>query len=248
MADTKTLISLSRVNADGSLNYIYPKTVASQVFTDENTGKTVADHVADTNVHLSAAERTALTKTNTAEGYVKLDENGFVPASMINPSVIAVNTEFADITALLAASTTDVIEGELVMVTDASADSTVASGWAIYRRKVGATDLTKLDSWQKIAEAESLDVVVSWDNIQGKPTSAVADIDDAVAKKHAHANAAVLDLLTQGGTQEAPTLNFSGKELAYTADVNKIFLTTDASSLTGTKAGDLVLVQTGTLA
>jgi hypothetical protein len=37
---------------------------------------------------------------------------------------------------------------------------------------------------------------LQWANINGKPTSTVADIDDAVTKRHVHANAAVLDLLS----------------------------------------------------
>ena len=45
----------------------------------------------------------------------------------------------------------------------------------------------------KIAEYESMDVVLQWNDIQGKPTSAVADIDDAVANRHSHANKALLD-------------------------------------------------------
>ena len=49
------------------------------------------------------------------------------------------------------------------MVLDASEDPTVDTGWAIYRRLTNATDLSDMASWQKIAEKESLDVVVSWE-------------------------------------------------------------------------------------
>ena len=48
----------------------------------------------------------------------------------------------------------------------------------------------------KTAEAESMDVVLKWSGLQDKPTATVLEIDDAVSKKHEHANkAAVLDKL-----------------------------------------------------
>lgn len=37
-----------------------------------------------------------------------------------------------------------------------------------------------------------------WDNITGKPTSTIADIDDAVTKKHSHTNKTELDKVTDG--------------------------------------------------
>lgn len=247
MADTKQLISLSRVNATGGLDYYYPKTVAQQVFVDESAGKTVADHVADTDIHLSAAERTALNKVNRADGFVQLGADGFVPTNLLNPAVMAIHTEFATTTELLAAPVDSIAEGQLVMVTDATGDQTVKSGWAIYRRKAGTQVLNTLDSWQKIAEAESIDVVLKWDNVIGRPTSTVTDIDDAVAKKHEHANKAVLDELTNSGTDEAPVLSFKGNALAYTADVAKFFVTETAEVPAGARTNDFVFVKTGTL-
>jgi hypothetical protein len=243
MADTKKLVSLSRVNATGGLDYFYPKTVATQVFVDETQGTTVAGHVADTNIHLSAAERTALNATNTANGYVKLGADGYVPSSLLNPSVLAITTEFADIDAMLADTT--VTPGQIVMVIDASDDTTVTSGWAIYRKRVGTgIDYTQLAGWQKIAEAESLDVTVSWDNIQNKPTSTVAEIDQAVADDHTHANKAVLDLITDTGTAQAPVLQYNGNTIAFDANVTKFYVTTTASAPTGAREGDFVIVDT----
>ena len=77
-----------------------------------------------------------------------------------------------------------------VYVADATADATVSAGAAMY-----LYDFTNT-TWHKVTEYESLDLVLSWDKITGKPNSSVADIDDAVAKRHSHANMAVLDLLT----------------------------------------------------
>jgi hypothetical protein len=38
---------------------------------------------------------------------------------------------------------------------------------------------------------------LNWSGLQGKPNSAVADIDDAVTKKHSHPNKTQLDLIGQ---------------------------------------------------
>lgn len=77
-----------------------------------------------------------------------------------------------------------------VYVADATADATVSAGAAMYLYDLNNT------TWHKVTEYESLDLVLSWENIADKPNSSVADIDDAVAKRHSHANMAVLDLLS----------------------------------------------------
>ena len=243
MAGTKQLITWQRINAAGELDTLYPKTTASQVFINAGETETLADHVAS-DIHLTATERAALTATNNANGYVKLDANGEIPRGLINPADIAVKTEFANVAAMLAGAD-DVKAGQVVMVLDASADTTVTSGWAIYRKKVTADDYTTLDGWQKIAEAESLDVVVSWDNIQNKPSSTVADIDDAVSKKHAHANKAVIDEFGDSGTAQAPVLTYKTKTVAFTDNVIQVRVVeaSDASTVAaGLKEGDMLLV------
>lgn len=83
-----------------------------------------------------------------------------------------------------------------VYVVDATGDSTVASGGATYLYNFSAT------TWLKINESESMDVVLSWAGIAGRPSSAVADIDDAVTKRHTHANKTQLDLIDQNGDGE----------------------------------------------
>ena len=79
--------------------------------------------------------------------------------------------------------------GDRCYVTDATGDPTVTKGAAEYIWDGG--------KWVKTYEAESLDLVLDWALIQNKPSSAVGDIDDAVTKRHDHANKAdVLDKLT----------------------------------------------------
>jgi hypothetical protein len=80
-----------------------------------------------------------------------------------------------------------------VYVIDATADTTVSSGGATYLYN---NDLGVLN-WIKISEAESLDVTVTWASISGAPNSSVADIDDAVSKRHSHANKTQLDNISE---------------------------------------------------
>jgi len=82
----------------------------------------------------------------------------------------------------------------LVYVTDASADATVTSGGALYFwDNTGSTFI-------KVAEFESMDIVASWANLTGKPSSTPASIDQAVTDSHTHANKTVLDGITNVGS------------------------------------------------
>lgn len=74
-----------------------------------------------------------------------------------------------------------------VVVIDASADPTVTAGSATYIYRLATT------SWIKISESESMDVVLNWDNIVGKPTSTASQIDTAVSNSHTHSNKTQLD-------------------------------------------------------
>lgn len=75
----------------------------------------------------------------------------------------------------------------VIQVVNATADATVASGGATYLWD----DANNVSI--KISEFESMDVVVQWNGIQGKPTSTPAQIDAAVTNSHTHANKPQLD-------------------------------------------------------
>lgn len=96
-----------------------------------------------------------------------------------------------DITARDALTPTD---GLQVYVLDASADSTVASGAATYIYRLSNT------TWYKTSEAESLDIVLNWASITGKPSSSAASIDTAVTNSHTHANKTELDKIGEDGS------------------------------------------------
>jgi hypothetical protein len=96
---------------------------------------------------------------------------------------------------------TDLVIGDKAFVIDATGDSTVTSGAAEYiftgitPGEGGSPDFV---NWVKIAEEESLDVVLSWSNITGKPSSTASAIDGAVTNSHTHSNKATLDKFTEG--------------------------------------------------
>lgn len=88
----------------------------------------------------------------------------------------------------------------MILVVDASADPTVTQGSALYAY---AADT---DTTYKIAEYESMDVVLNWSDIVGGPTSTPVQIDNAVSLAHSHANKATLDKLGE----DAEGLLFNG--------------------------------------
>lgn len=114
----------------------------------------------------------------------------------------------ADIAARNALNPTSVT---MALVLDATGDATVSSGAATYVWNEGP------DAWVKIAEYESMDVVVTWASISGKPTSAVADIDDAVAKRHTHSNLTQLNKIGEDG---AGHLTYNGSAVSVHWDTN----------------------------
>lgn len=92
----------------------------------------------------------------------------------------------ADIAARNALAST-LTKNTQVLVLDATGDPTVTSGAATYLYRVSTT------SWIKLNEAESIDLVLQWANIQGKPTSSPTAIDTAVTNSHTHTNKTQLD-------------------------------------------------------
>ena len=78
-----------------------------------------------------------------------------------------------------------------VFVVDASADATVDGSWASYIWRASTS------SWIKTGEGESLDLVVAWDRLTGRPTSSPAQIDAAVTDRHTHTNKTQLDKVNE---------------------------------------------------
>lgn len=121
-----------------------------------------------------------------------------------------ITTELADFNSLeivadiAARDALGLTRNAMVLVEDASADANVGSGAALYAYKEATTD------WSRIAEYESLDIVLSWANISGKPSSSPANIDDAVTKRHTHINKSTLDKIGETGG----LMTFDGTEIS----------------------------------
>ena len=83
---------------------------------------------------------------------------------------------------------------QIVLVLNATGDTTVSSGAATYVYQASTT------SWSKISEAESLDLILQWSNIQGRPSRSTSDIDAAVNNSHTHANKTQLDKIGENAS------------------------------------------------
>lgn len=125
-----------------------------------------------------------------------------IDASLATQASTTVYSTFAE----MPAPSTGIREGSTAFVVDASDDPTVVSGGATYILRH-----TPTPSWVKISESESLDLSLSWASLTGKPSSPVAEIDDAVSKRHTHSNKTQLDkigedngLLTYNGALPVP--------------------------------------------
>ena len=95
-----------------------------------------------------------------------------------------------------------------VFVKDATGDTTVTSRAAAYLYDPAAPANAR---WHKMFETESLDFVLNWEHLLDKPTSSVADIDDAVSKRHVHANKAQIDKI---GEDTSGRLTYDGNPVA----------------------------------
>jgi len=101
--------------------------------------------------------------------------------AMINSS-IAASSAFEVVDNIAARNALSLTNNKFVLVLNATGDPTVTAGAATYAWR------SALSTWVKISEYESLDVIISWDAVQNKPTSLVTDIDAAVAQRHVHTN------------------------------------------------------------
>ena len=106
---------------------------------------------------------------------------------LINTSIAGISGEMPIVANIAERNALTLTKNTQVLVLNATGDSTVASGAATYLYRASTT------SWIKLSEAESMDLVLQWANIQGKPTSSPTAIDTAVANSHTHSNKTQLD-------------------------------------------------------
>ena len=240
MANTYSLehnISLIYRNAEtGLFEEFLPKTIDTQIVCIKN--KNAHDHVTS-DEHINSFDREALNNSGTANGLVVLDENGMIPLDKLSDSLVSIKIEYTDISDMLSQSAS-VLPGALVMVVDATADSTVKRGWAVYRRNNSGSYSSLSEGWTKIAENESLDIEAEW-SVFDTPSSSVEEIDATVARKHYHDNKAyVLDHFADDGSGG---LTYKGIKIAYMSKVTK-FLEGDYLKKGDQRLGDFWLKPT----
>jgi hypothetical protein len=115
--------------------------------------------------------------------------------AMIDSSIGAAN-ELAIVADIAARDALTPTRATYVFVTDATADPLVNSGGATYLWNPATS------AWLFVSDAESMNVVLNWSDIVGRPASTPAQIDAAVANSHTHANKTQLDLIGQNAAGE----------------------------------------------
>ena len=163
---------LKYLNTEGKFDVIYPITYANLIKIDDE-GNFLDGRLdgIDNGISTNASAIKAINDgADKAKGFVKLDDKGLVPAAFIP-------AQFKEVQVVATIAARDAIAnpftGMSAFVEDASGDTTVNSGGAYY--------IYNGTAWVKTAEAESMDVVLQWTAIQGKPdTLAGYGITDGV--------------------------------------------------------------------
>jgi hypothetical protein len=143
-------------------------------------GTSAEAHITNTAKHLSTEQIALITNAiqtaarGVANGVASLDADGKVPMSQLAISGFEVTQTVDDYNTLQGLSIADAPISSLVLVEDATGDSTVEQGWAIYFRKGNAG--TAAD-WLKFAEGEGLDI--SFTDMEAAIAAAQQTADDA---------------------------------------------------------------------
>lgn len=142
-------------------------------------------YIVSTGAPLAEIYVTGTTATDVRRVINTADVQGLIDTSLSNISAMEIVDDIADRDALSLSA------NALVLVLDATADTTVSAGAATYAYRHSDTSFTK------ISEAESQDVILQWANITGGPTSTPSQIDSAVTASHGHSNKTELDEIGQ---------------------------------------------------
>lgn len=163
--------------APGANNYTHPATHPASMITEDASKRFVSDaEKAAWNAKQSALGFTPENAANKekANGYASLDANAKVPLSQLP----------------------DASKSQTYVVTNATARNAIKgmlSGDRAFETATRDTYIYDGTAWIVQSKADWENVNLQWTNVVGKPASTVANIDDAVSKRHAHANQTVLD-------------------------------------------------------
>lgn len=204
------LVHETAVSAEATANMIVKRDdngkIAGTVANAETLGNHAADYFAvaeTTNAEIEDL-KTCDIQASRVKGVLSIDN---IPAAAVERLTVV-----ADETAMLALTVSDIQLGDTVKTSD--------NGKMFFVKDV--SKLGTLEAFEEYTVGSAASV--PWTGITGIPAAItyfnndeiVEAVKDAIVKKHAHANAAVLDKMTENATG---ALLHGEKELAYKADV-----------------------------
>ena len=149
--DNTTNLNLENVNTLSDSEYVYDQLV-TEIITKINANNLKIDELPNNFI--------ASNQKGIANGIATLGNDSKIPLVQL-PDDIGSIERVSNISAR--DSIVNLYDNKMVFVIDASADTTVTSGWAMYIYN-SSTLL-----WIKVVDGESLDISLTWDNISGKP-------------------------------------------------------------------------------
>lgn len=154
-------MAVNTVDVGYKLGEEFKKVILSALSMVNSEGITVEAHMEDKTIHLSPEQVILITNAiqssekGQPNGVATLGADGKIDPDQIDLTKYTTSANVATYDELLTTPTTTAPINSYVFVSDASNDSTVVVGWAIYRRVGSAGNAS---DWTKIAESESLDI------------------------------------------------------------------------------------------
>lgn len=204
------LVHETAVSAEATAGMIVKRDENGKIAGTVANAETLGNHAADyfavaetTNAEIEGL-KTCEIQASRVKGVLSIDN--------IPPAAVERLTVVADETAMLALTVSDIQLGDTVKTSD--------NGKMFFVKDVAKLGTLEAFEEYTVGSAAS----VPWTGITGIPAAItyfnndeiVEAVKDAIVKKHAHANAAVLDKMTENATG---ALLHGEKELAYKADV-----------------------------
>ena len=215
----KDLVHETAVSAEATADMIVKRDSTGKIAGTVANAETLDNHAADyfavaetTNTEIEGL-KTCKIAASRVDGVLSIEN---IPAAAVERLSIVVDND-----ALLALTDKDVQNGDSVKVTKYKATVNDTEHMALFFVK-NSKALGTMDAFEEYTVGSAASV--PWTGITGIPAAItyfnndeiVESVKDAILKKHAHANAAVLDKMTENATG---ALLHGEKELAYKADV-----------------------------
>lgn len=206
--------NLNATKIDGKTIEEFINDLKSDFKVHEHANKDVLDTITNEKVQSWDSKQDAigyvpedLAKKGVAEGYASLDNTGKIPLEQL-PAITKETLVVEDSNAKNALTVDQVYPGLQCLVLDDDSAKPDEQSVLYICVKITGTEIT----WAAIAKLDPDNVTISWDNIIGRPSSSVQDIDDAVAKKHKHDN---INTLNKIGVDSEDRLTYNGTVVAF---------------------------------